>query len=88
MLSEFTAKNNAALNILIEEHGVELRAFPEDVIYKLREISKELVRESMQENDLSRKIYSSYMEFLESVKNYHRISEQAFLKARTDTTTN
>ena len=88
MLSEFTAKNNAALNVLIEEHGVELRAFPEDVIYKLREISKGLVKESMQENDLSRRIYSSYMEFLESVENYHRISEQAFLEARADASTN
>ena len=88
MLSEFTAKNNAALNVLIEEHGVELRAFPEDVIYKLREISKGLVKESMQENDLSRRIYSSYMEFLESVENYHRISEQAFLEARAEATTN
>ena len=88
MLSEFTAKNNAALNVLIEEHGVELRAFPEDVISKLREISKGLVKESMQENDLSRRIYSSYMEFLESVENYHRISEQAFLEARADAPTN
>ena len=35
MLSEFTARNNAALRTLVDEHGVELRKLPDDVLAEL-----------------------------------------------------
>lgn len=82
MLSEFTARNNAALRTLVDEHGVELRALPDDVILQLKQASIEVVADAAQENELSQRIYDSYMGFLGDVRAYHAISEQAYLNAR------
>ena len=82
MLSEFTARNQTALTTLVEEHGVELRKLPDDVLEELRNISAEVVRESVGEDALAQEIYESYTSFLESVKSYHALSEQAYINAR------
>ena len=82
MLSEFTARNNAALRVLIDEHDVELRALPDDVIAELKSAAREVVAEVAAENELSQRIYDSYMGFFEEVRAYHEISEQAYLNAR------
>ena len=82
MLSEFTARNNASLETLVTEHGVELRPLPSDVVKKFRSLAQEVVKEAAKEDELSQRIYSSYMSFLEDVRGYHAISEQAYLNAR------
>ena len=82
MLSEFTARNNAALRTLIDEHGVELRALPDDVLAALKEASQSVVADAAADNELSQRIYDSYMGFFEDVRDYHAISEQAYLNAR------
>ena len=82
MLSEFTARNNTALRTLIDDHGVELRKLPDDVLAELKRASEEVVRETAQSSELAQRIYASYMSFLADVRDYHRISEQAYLNAR------
>ena len=83
MLSEFTARNNAALDTLINEHNVQLRRLPEDVIAALRTASAEVVAEIADADPLAKRIYDSYMGFLQDVRRYHSISEQAYLNVRT-----
>jgi len=82
MLSEFTARNNAALATLVDEHNVELRRLPDDVIAQLRDASADVVAEAAEESELAKRIYDSYMAFLEDVRAYHAISEQAYINAR------
>ncbi len=82
MLSEFTARNNAALRTLIDEHGVELRKLPEDVIAELKKAADAVVAETAQEDELSQRIYDSYMGFLKDVRAYHEISETAYVNVR------
>ncbi len=82
MLSEFTARNNAALRTLVDEHAVELRKLPDDVVARLRELSTQVVAEMAESDPLARRIHDSYMEFALGVRDYHRISEQAYLDAR------
>lgn len=82
MLSEFTARNNAALNTLIDEHGVQLRRLPDDVIAGLRDASTEVVAEIAEADPLARRIYDSYMAYFHDVRRYHAISEQAYLNLR------
>ena len=36
----------------------------------------------MQGDELSKRIYNSYLNYFNAVKNYHDISEQAYLNAR------
>ena len=61
---------------------MELRPLPSDVIQKFRALAQQVVEEASKEDELSQRIYSSYMEFLNDVKGYHAISEQAYLNAR------
>jgi TRAP-type mannitol/chloroaromatic compound transport system substrate-binding protein len=82
MLDEYTAKNNQALKQLVEQHNVQLRKLPDDVLKKLKEISHEVVKAEAQENELSKRIYKSVTEFAEQARQYHLISELAYLQAR------
>lgn len=82
MTNEFSARNASALKTLIEEHGVEVRAFPEDVINRLREISEEIILETREENDLSRRIVDSFVTFREQMKEYQEVSDIAFADIR------
>ena len=82
MLSEFTARNNAALDTLINEHGVQLRRLPDDVIAALRASSEEVVAEIAEADPLAKRVYDSYMAYLEDVRRYHSISEQAYMNLR------
>ena len=83
MLADFTARNNRALKTLVEEHGVELRKFPDEVLRKLRKISAEVVAEEAANDPMSAKVYASFSAFNEQVREWSRISEQAYLNART-----
>ena len=82
MLDEFTARNNAALKTLIDDHGVELRRLPDDVLARFKELSAEVVAEVAGDDELARRIHDSYTRFQADVMNYHRISEQAYINAR------
>ncbi len=82
MLSEFTARNNVALNTLINEHGVELRAFPETVLNELQDHAAEMFTELTARDPKSAKIYQSFSQYRNQVMQWHAISEQAILKIR------
>lgn len=82
MLDELTVQNNLALRDLVDNHGVELRRLPDDVLERFKQISREVVAETADQNELSRRIYRSFEAFRESVVSYHRISEQAYINAR------
>jgi TRAP-type mannitol/chloroaromatic compound transport system substrate-binding protein len=82
MLAEYTARNPSALQTLINEHGVEVRKYPDDVIVKLRELSNEVVAEIADKNAFSQKTYASYQKFLRQAKEWSAISELTYLQAR------
>ena len=82
MLAEYTARNPAALQTLLTEHGVDLRKYPDDVLIKLRELSNEVVAEIADKDDFSKRTYTSYQKFLKQAKEWSAISELAYLQAR------
>ena len=82
MLDEFTARNNAALQNLIDNHGVELRKFPDDVIVRLHQSSNEALQDLADSDPMAARVYASYKSFLDNVTRYHHISEQAYINAR------
>ncbi len=63
MLAEFTDKNSQALKILVEEHGVQVKRLPQEVLDHLEAISEKLVAEQGQSNEISKRIYLSYLDF-------------------------
>ncbi|WP_168015721.1 TRAP transporter substrate-binding protein [Halomonas salinarum] len=82
MLDEYTARNNDALETLVNEHDVQLRRLPDDVLARAKELSSDVVKELSESSDMAKKIYDSYTSFQEKVVNYHAISEQAYYNAR------
>ena len=81
-LDEYLARNNQALTELIEVHGVELRKLPDDVIDEFRTISNKILSDLAKEDEVIAKVYESYISFKDNVTEYHKISEDAFIEAR------
>jgi len=82
LLDEFTARNNEALRVLVDEHGVELRRLPDSVLMELRRLSDQVVAEMAETNAMTRRIYASYTTFQEGAEAYHGIAEEAYIQAR------
>ncbi len=82
MLDEFTARNNAALKELVEQHEVQLRQFPDDVLKALYVESRNALERLAAEDEMAAKIYASFSRYYKSVRHYHHISEQAYINAR------
>lgn len=83
LLAEYTARNNAALRELVDEHGVQLRRLPDDVLKELQVISEELTAKAIDpDSDLARRIYESFKQYQKDVVAYHEISERAYINAR------
>ena len=82
MLDEYTARNNQALISLIEDHNVILKKFPDEVLYELERISKEVLEEFVEEDKFATEVYQSILDFKKGVTNYHKISEEAIYDLR------
>ena len=82
VLDEYTARNNEALVTLVEEHGVELKKLPDDVVKELRRISGEIIQEIAEDSEIAGRIASSIKAFQKQAAAYHAISEEAYYEAR------
>jgi TRAP-type mannitol/chloroaromatic compound transport system substrate-binding protein len=66
----------------LNEHGVQLRKLPDDVIDALRMANNELMQEVAAESEFSKRVYDSYTTFQKNVKAWHELSEKAYINAR------
>ncbi len=82
MLDEFTARNHTALRQLVDEHGVKLRRLPDDVLRALARATDEALLKLTANDPMSAKVYASFKAFYDGVRDYHHISEQAYINAR------
>ncbi|KUJ73955.1 ABC transporter substrate-binding protein [Thiomicrospira sp. XS5] len=82
MLSEYMARNQQALQTLVEKHNVELRYFPDSVLKELKKLSAEVIEEEAAKDPLSAKVWASQKAFKEQVSKWTNASELAFLNAR------
>ena len=81
-LADYVAHSQAALDALVNEHGVQLRPLPKDVLERLRAAAQDVVAEAAGEDELSQRIYASYMAFAERARRYTALTEQAYLDMR------
>lgn len=82
MLAEYIARNNQALQTLVNEHQVKVKKLPDEVTRRLRELSHQVVAEIADKDALSQRVYASFREFRAQVIQWHNISERAYLNAR------
>ena len=82
MYSEFNANNARALDTLINEHGVQLNRFSDEILQKLATVSAEVVADAAKADELTKRVFDSFMEARRGSIRWGRISEQAFMHAR------
>lgn len=82
MISEFALRNAEALKTLVEEHGVQLRVFPEDVLEALYESSRKVIQQQVASDPESARIFASYQAFQNQLRGFTDVGEFAYLKAR------
>lgn len=82
MLAEYTARNNEALDKLVNKHKVKLLAYPKEVLNELRNISDEVIQDIAKNSKVNQTIYDSFVSFRDQVTQWHKVSEQAYLNSR------
>ncbi len=82
MLAEFTARNSEALQTLINDHGVQVKPFPDEVLKRLRQLSEEVIAEGVAKDPLYARVYESVTAFQKRSAAYQKVAEQAYLRAR------
>ena len=81
MLSDYTSKNNLALQFLNSEN-INILKFPRAMLSKLQAISNEILKEISLTDDITKEVYQSYMQFKNEVIPWTNISEKSYLDTR------
>ncbi|NVK29914.1 MAG: TRAP transporter substrate-binding protein [Gammaproteobacteria bacterium] len=82
MMSEYMAKNGAALTRLINDQGVELRQFNDDVYDAFGRASDEVYAEVVEHSDLARRIHESFLQARTDIGGWTQLSDQAYVQQR------
>ncbi|MCB1623000.1 MAG: TRAP transporter substrate-binding protein [Pseudomonadales bacterium] len=82
MLAEYNARSFEALDTLVDDHKVDVRPFPNDVLRYLRDLSHEIVRETAARDPSFAKVYASMSKFEAGISRWTAISDLAYLKTR------
>jgi TRAP-type mannitol/chloroaromatic compound transport system substrate-binding protein len=82
MMAEYNAKSGAALTDLVQNQGVQLREFNDDVFDSFFEASEEVFEEAKAHSDLARRIHESFDAARRDLGAYTKISDQTYLVQR------
>ena len=82
MMSEYNAKNGASLLELVEDYGVELREFNDDVYDAFGEASEDVFAGVRAHSSMARRIYASFAKAREEIGSWTNISDQAYVAQR------
>ncbi|MGU9951270.1 MAG: TRAP transporter substrate-binding protein [Gammaproteobacteria bacterium WSBS_2016_MAG_OTU1] len=82
MLSEFVSRNGQALDTLVNEHKVQLRKFPDEVLKKLEITSEQVVGDVAAADAASKKVHGAFVDFRTKVSGWTNLSEYSYVGAR------
>ena len=82
MMSEYNAKNGAALARLIQDQGVELREFNDDVYDAFGVGADAVFATVVEHSDLARRIHESFLTARQDIGGWTNISDQAYVSQR------
>ena len=84
MKAEYDIRSGEAMATLANDHGVQFMRLPNEVLQGLGNAAGELVQESMDTgDDLTKRVWASYLASRAMTMRTLRFNEQAFLNART-----
>jgi TRAP-type mannitol/chloroaromatic compound transport system substrate-binding protein len=82
MMAEYNAKNGASLATLINDQGVKLKQFNDDIFDAFAEAAEEVYEGVVDHSDLAKRIHESFVEARTTVGAWAKISDQAYLEQR------
>ncbi|KIC20074.1 TRAP transporter substrate-binding protein [Leisingera sp. ANG-Vp] len=81
--TEYTTKHALALKKMVDEDGVQVKMFPEDVISAMGAAAKEVIAELREDQDeLVRRITESFLSYRDSVGGYMTYADNGQMNAR------
>ncbi len=80
--AEFNARNLGSLNKLLSEHGVQLHQYPEDMLIAIGNVAGEVVRDIGNTDDMTKRIYDSFIAYRKQAIDWAKIGEQGYMNAR------
>ncbi len=78
MVAEYVAKNKDAIRRIKNLPEVRLRRLSDEILAELRDISEQVVEELAQDSDFSRRIYDSYVQFMQQTQVWLDVSDHAY----------
>ncbi|MDZ7670568.1 MAG: TRAP transporter substrate-binding protein [Gammaproteobacteria bacterium] len=81
-LAQFNTNNALALRKLQAEGVVKIRKFDDEILKAFAQISRDVVTEAGSGDELSKRIYRSYFDFRDMIREWSNISEGAYLGIR------
>lgn len=81
-VGEFTYQNARHLDLLVSEHGTEMRSFPEDVVRRMSEASLDIRSSAGNSGALEQRIYESFEASLKAMRGWAKVSDGAYYTAR------
>ncbi len=79
MQSEFMARNQDSLAVLMNEHGVTPRQFPDEVLRELRRVTAVVLDErSAADTDFRRRVRDAYRAYQAKMSTWQNIAEMAY----------
>lgn len=81
VLGEFEAKNNLYLQKLVNEHGVKLRRYPDEILKEFKKYTQEVIEELTTKDALAKKVYEAYSAFQKNIKDWGDVTERVFYES-------
>lgn len=81
-LAETNANNGEFLNKLINDHGVQLREFNDDIYDSFGEAAAEVIEEARDHSELSARIYDSTLQARSEIGAWTALSDTAYVNKR------
>jgi TRAP-type mannitol/chloroaromatic compound transport system substrate-binding protein len=80
--ADFTANDAIALQQIANDPAIQVRKLDDSILQALGKLSGEVLYDTSRKDDLTRRVYDSFIKFRTSALRWGDISERAFLNAR------
>jgi TRAP-type mannitol/chloroaromatic compound transport system substrate-binding protein len=81
-LAQFNHHNASALRNLVNNHGVNIRSFSTEIMTEIGRLSGEVVKEAAASDDITRRVYESFLAARVDSMTWSEISEEAYMRDR------
>ena len=82
MMSEYNAKNGAALARLINDHGVKLEKFSDKVYDGFAKAANEVFEETRASSDLAERVHTSFLKARKDIGSWTNLSDSPYISQR------